>query len=131
MAAPPVAPGSVDTKAGTRILLAAFWLCHLALWTFGDMFALLQEMTEPVTSTLITFIAPTTAIVQVLMVAGSLVGRQPVVRWANLIVVLAYLLFNIGFLIDATEGWEYYLGAFYLVFNLLIFWTAFRWTAEE
>jgi hypothetical protein len=131
MAAPRVAPGSVDTKAGTRILLAALWLCHFALWTFGDMFALLQEMTEPVTSTLIMFIAPTTAIVQALMAVGSLVGRQAVVRWANMIVVLAYVLFNIGFFVDATEGWEYYLGAFYLLFSLLIFWTAFRWTDEE
>ena len=48
-----------------------------------------------------------------------------------MIVVVAYVLFNIGFFADATEGWEYYLGAYYALFNLLIFWTAFRWTGEE
>ena len=126
-----VAPSRTGSTVSTRILLAVFWLCHFALWTFGDMFALLQQMTEPVTSTLIMFVAPTTAIVQVLMVVASLVGPQAAVRWANMIVVLAYVLFNIGFFADATEGWEYYLGAFYVLFNLLIFWTAFRWTAEE
>ena len=88
-------------------------------------------MTEPVTSTVILFVAPTTAIVQVLMVVGSLVGPQAAVRWANMLVVLAYFLFNVGFFVDATEGWEYYIGTFYVLFNLLIFWTAFRWTAKE
>ena len=123
--------GRTDSAVSTRIVLAALWLCHFALWTFGDMFALVQQMTEPVTSTVILFVAPTTAIVQVLMVVGSLVGPQVAVRWANMLVVLAYFLFNVGFFIDATEGWEYYIGTFYVLFNLLIFWTAFRWTAKE
>ena len=127
MAAHDAAPSTADTGVGPRVLLAALWLCHFALWTFGDMFALLQEMTEPVTSTLIMFIAPTTAIVQALMVVGSLMGRQAVVRWVTMLVVVAYVLFNVGFLLEATEGWEYYLGAFYLLFSLLIFWTALRW----
>jgi len=131
MAGQSVDPNLVNSKVNRRILLGALWLCHFALWTFGDMFALAQQMTEPVTSTLILFVAPSTAIVQALMVLTSLVGGYALARWANMIVVLAYLLFNIGFLVDATEGWEYYLGALYIVFNVLIFWTALKWTTED
>jgi hypothetical protein len=119
--------GLMDPKVNIRILLAVFWMCHLMLWTFGDMFSLLQEMGEPLTETGFLIIAPTTAIVQALMVVFCLVGRPTRVRLANLVVTPVYLLLNIGFLVDATQGWEYYLGIFYVLFNMLIIWGAYRW----
>jgi hypothetical protein len=64
------------------------------------------------------------------MVALCLVGRPTYVRLANLIVTPVYLLFNIGFFVDATQGWEYYLGAFYVLFNVLIIWHAYRWPTD-
>jgi len=123
--------GLVNPKVNIRILLAVFWVCHFMLWTFGDMFSLLQEMGEPVTDSLILFIAPTTAIVQALMVVFCLVGRPTSVRLANLIVALVYLFFNIVFFVDATQGWEYYLGVFYVLFNVLIIWRAYTWPKAE
>jgi hypothetical protein len=122
--------GLVNPRVNIRILLAVFWMCHFMLWTFGDMFSLLQEMGEPVTDSSILFIAPTTAIVQALMVAFCLVGRPTYVRLANLIVTPVYLLFNIGFFVDATQGWEYYLGVFYVLFNVLIIWRAYTWPTD-
>jgi hypothetical protein len=111
--------------------LAVLWICHFILWIFGDMFSLLQEMGEPATDTSIQFIAPTTAIVLTLVVAFSLVGRPTYVRLANLIAAPVYLLFDIGFLVDATQGWEYYLGIFYVLFSVLIFWRAYTWPADK
>lgn len=119
--------GLVNPKVNIRVLLAVFWICHFILWIFGDMFSLLQEMGEPVTDTSILLIAPTTAIVLTLMVAFSLVGRPAHVRLANLLVAPVYLLFNIVFFVDATEGWEYYLGVFYVLFAALIIWSAYQW----
>ncbi|OFW53521.1 MAG: hypothetical protein A2V75_04060 [Actinobacteria bacterium RBG_16_70_17] len=107
-----------------------FWTCHFILWIFGDMFALLQGMGEPATDTLVQFIAPTTAIVLTLMVVFSLVGRPTYVRLANLIVAPVYLLFNVVFFVDATQGWEYYLGVFYVLFNVLIIWRAYTWPKD-
>ena len=121
----------MNPKVNIRILLAVFWICHFALWTFGDMFSLAQEMGEPVTDSLILFIAPTTAIVQALMVVSCLVGRPAYVRLANLIVAPVYLLLNIVFFVDATQGWEYYLGVFYVLFNVLIIWRAYRWPTDQ
>ena len=123
--------GMVNTKVNIRILLAAFWIGHFLLWTFGDVFSVAQEMGEPVTDSLFLFIAPTTAIVQALMVVFCLLGRPTYVRLANLIVAPVYLLLNIMFFVDATQGWEYYLGVFYVLFNVLIFWYAYRWPTDE
>ena len=123
--------GLVDTKVNVRIQLAVFWICHFILWIFGDMFSLMQEMGERATDTAVQFIAPWTAIVLTLVVAFSLLGRPAYVRLASLILAPVYFLLNIGFFVDATEGWEYYLGFFYVLFNVLIFWRAYTWPAAE
>jgi len=52
-------------------------------------------------------------------------------RSANLIVAPIYLLFSIGFLVDATEVWEYYIGVFYLLFSLAIIWHAYKWPTTD
>ena len=121
----------IDPKVNIRILLAVFWICHFILWIFGDMFTLVQEMGEPATDSLILFIAPTTAIALTMMVVFCLVGRPAYVRLANLIVAPVYLLFNLVFFVDATQGWEYYLGVFYVLFNVLIIWRAYTWPTDE
>ena len=117
----------VDSKVNIRTQLVVLWVCHFILWIFGDMFSLLQEMTEPAVDTWVQVVAPTTAIVLTLVVAFTLVGRPAYVRMVNLIVAPVYLLFNLGFLVDATQGWEYYLGAFYVLFAVLIIWRAYTW----
>ena len=123
--------GLVNPKVNVRIVLAALWICHFILWIFGDMFTLLQEMGEPATDTSVQIIAPTTAIVLTLMVVFSLIGRPTSVRLATLIVAPVYLLLNVVFFVDATEAWEYYLGIFYVLFNVLIIWRAYTWPRER
>lgn len=123
-------PGLVNPTVNIRILLALLWVCHFLLWTFGDMLSLLQEMGEPVTDSMLLLVAPTTAIGQALMVVFSLLGRPTQVRWANVIVPAVYLLFNIGFLLEATQAWEYYLGVFYVLFTVLIMWRAYKWPTD-
>ena len=123
--------GLVNPKVNIRILLAVFWICHFILWIFGDMFTQAQGMGESVTDSLVLFVAPTTAIVLTLMVVFCLVGRPTRVRLANLIMAPLYLLFNIVFFVDATQGWEYYLGVFYVLFNVLIIWRAYTWPKAE
>jgi len=120
-----------DPKVNVRILIAAFWICHFLLWTFGDMLSLLQQENEPIEDSVILMVAPTTAVVQALMVVFTLMGPVMYVRLANLIVPIVYLLFNIGFLAEATEAWHYYLGGFYVLFNVLMVWFAWKWPMED
>ena len=120
-----------ESRVGVRTQLAVLWICHFILWIFGDMFSLLQDMTEPTTDTWVQVVAPSTAIALTLVVAFTLVGRPSQVRLINLIVAPVYLLFNIGFFVDATEGWEYYLGVFYVVFIVLIIVRAWTWPRTD
>ena len=83
--------GLVNPKVNIRTLLAVLWICHFILWIFGDMFALLQEMGEPVTDSALLLVAPTTAIALTLRVVFTLVGRPTYVRLANLIAAAVYL----------------------------------------
>ena len=123
--------GLANPKVNIRILLAGFWVCHFILWIFGDMFSILLEMNEPITDTVIHYVAPTTAIVLTLMVVFCLLGPPVYVRLANLVVAAIYLLFDIVFFVDATEGWEYYIGVFYVLFAGLIMWYAFKWPKSD
>jgi len=114
-----------------RVLLAALWICHFLIWTFGDMLSLLQQENEPIEDSVILLVAPTTAVLQVLMVVFTLMGPVVYVRLANLIVPIVYLLFNIGYLAEASETWHYYLGIFYVLFNVLMIWFAWNWPTVE
>ena len=121
-----------DPKVNIRILLAAFWICHFLLWSFGDMMAILQETTEPLTKTVFMVIAPTTAILQAFMIVFSLIGPVKIARIMNLAIALIFLLFNIGYLSEPdSEGWNYYLGIAYIAFNLLIIYHAWKWPTQE
>jgi hypothetical protein len=112
--------------ADVKIVLAALWITHFLLWTFGDMASLLQEITEPIDNNLLLFVAVPLAIIQGLMIFFSLVGQAKLMRWINMIVALVFLLFNVGFIAEAQFAWEYLLGAGYVLFNGLIIWYAWK-----
>ena len=118
-------------KVNVKIVLAALWAAHFLLWTFGDMASLLQEITAPIENNLLLFVAVPLAITQALMIFLSLVGKAKLMRWVNIITAIVFLLFNVGFLVEAHVGWEYLLGAGYLLFNGLIVWYAWKWPKKE
>jgi hypothetical protein len=120
-----------DEKINVRIILAALWISHFLLWTFGDMVSLLQETTEPVTNELLLFVAVPLAVIQTFMIIFSLIGKQKFARWANIGIAPVFLLFNIGYVIEGGQGWNYLLGIVYILFNVLIIWTAWKWPVQE
>ena len=121
-----------DVRVDVRVKLAALWTAHFLLWTFGDMMSLLQQTAEPLTETVFLVVAPTTAIVQALMIVFCLIGPAKYGRLVNLIVASVFLLFNIGYLAEPYNvGWNYYLGAAYVLFSLLLLWTAWTWPRVE
>jgi hypothetical protein len=116
-----------NSKVNVRILLAALWISHFLLWSFGDMLSLLQETGGPITETIILVIAPTLAITQTLMIVYSLRGEAKYVRWLNMAVPLVFLLFNLQYLVESSAIWNYILGSAYIVYNLLTIWSAWKW----
>jgi hypothetical protein len=118
-------------KVDVRIVLAALWTAHFLLWTFGDMAALLQQLTEPAADSLLLFVAAPLAIIQASMIFFSLVGKARLMRWVNIVMAAVFLLFNVGYLTEAHVGWEYLLGAGYLLVNGLVAWYAWKWAGPE
>jgi hypothetical protein len=95
------------------------------------MLSLLQEATEPVSDSLLLFVSVPLAILQTVMIVYSLVGQPRLVRWASIGLSLMFLVFNIGYLFDSSEGWSYLLGAAYILINALIIWHAWRWETRQ
>ena len=120
----------MSSKVNERILLAVLWICHFLLWTFGDMFALMQAPAEPVTEMIIMIIAPTLHIIMTLMIVLSLKAELKYVRWANLAVPIIFLLFNVQYLFENSEIWNYILGVGYVLFNILTIWNAWKLPTE-
>ena len=117
-------------KTDVKIVLAALWIAHFLLWSFGDMASLLQEISEPIDNNLLLFVAVPLAITQALMIFFSLVGKAKLMRLVNLIVAFVFILFNIGFIAEAQFGWEYLLGTGYLLFNGLMVGYAWKWPQQ-
>ena len=120
-----------DMKINVKFILAALWTGHFLLWSFGDMASLLQKMNEPIDNNLLLFVAVPLALIQALMIYFSLAGKANYMRWANIILALVFAVFNVGFITEAQFGWEYLLGAGYLLFNVLTVWKAWKWTEQE
>jgi hypothetical protein len=120
-----------DTKVKVKVILAAFWTAHFLLWTFGDMVALLKDTVETVADELLLFVAAPLATTQALMILFSLVGKPQVMRPANILVVLVFGVFNLGYLAEADAGWQFLLGTAYLLFNALIIAYAWRWPRHQ
>ncbi|MCD4753527.1 MAG: hypothetical protein K8R40_10685 [Anaerolineaceae bacterium] len=120
-----------DVKINVKIVLAALWTAHFLLWTFGDMVSLLQNFSEPVDNNLLLIVAVPLAIIQALMIFFSLTGKAKVMRLVNIIMASAFVLLNVMFLVEAHVGWEYLLGAGYLLFNGLIVWHAWKWAKQD
>ena len=114
-----------------KIKLAAAWISHFLLWTFGDMVSLLQETTEPISNNLLLFVAAPLAVLQTFMIIFSLIGKPKFARWTNICVAPVFILLNIGYLSEGGEGWNYLLGIAYIVVNVLTIWYAWKWPRQE
>lgn len=120
-----------DQKIGIRTKLAALWTGHFLLWTFGDMLALLQETVEPASDDLLVAVAVPLALIQSSMILFSLIGKPNIVRWVTIGLGAVYAVFNLGYIAEATVGWQYLLGIGYLAFSGMIIWFAWNWPRRE
>lgn len=121
---------SAMTLDNPRLTISSLWISHFLLWTFGDMLALLQGTTEPITETAIMIIAPSLAIIQTLMIVYSLNANTRYVRKGNIVVTIVFLLFNIQFVFEHSEIWAHILGVAYIACNLQVIWAAWKMSKE-
>jgi len=116
-----------DIKVNVKIFIAALWVAHFLLWTFGDMVSLLQQLHGPVASELLFFASVPLAFLQAGMILYSLIGKAKIIRWVNFCIIPVFVLLNIGYMTEAKFGWEFLLGIGYLTVNILLLIYVWKW----
>ena len=120
-----------DPKINVRIILSTLWISQFLLWTFGDALSLLQQLHDPISTDLLLFVAVPLALLQIFMVIFNLIGVPKIARLLNIIIAPVFVLFNIGYIADGSEGYEYLLGLGYIMVDALIIWHAWNWPMRE
>jgi hypothetical protein len=116
-----------------RIKLSALWICLMLIYLFGDVLRMYSGDVKPgdmagVTLTQGMWLGMAALMLTViLMVWFSLTLKQPVARWANIILAAFWFLFNLVGIPGYPSAYDKFLLAVSLVFNVATIWYAWRW----
>jgi len=132
-----------DVKINVKIILSALWAARMLSGLQGDVVrfmqpGMLEEMIAgttavPITNELILGMSMLMA-VPIFMSFLSLTLPYPVNRWANLIIGIFFVVFEIYFLIFVylqAPAFEVFWGIVYLIFAALVVWYAWKWPTQE
>ncbi|MFX0052281.1 MAG: hypothetical protein ACFFAJ_14020 [Candidatus Hodarchaeota archaeon] len=123
----------VDQQIDVKIKLAALWVAHFLIWSFGDILRFLSPefLGElPISNEELLFIAPI-GILQAIMIVVSVILKGKPNRYANLILGVLYFGIDIAYLTDNIlnqyPAWEILLTVVYIAFDAMIIWFAYKW----
>ncbi len=116
-----------------QIKLSALWVALMLTYLLGDVIRIFAgdfkpgEMGgQPLSQGMLLGIAML-MLIPILMVLFVLVLPQPVNRWANIIVALFFLLFNLVGLPSYPGAYDKFLIVVGLAFNVITVWVAWKW----
>ena len=116
----------------TRIILAALWICTMLNSLWGDVLNLVAGTTKPgefmgvkATQGMLWGVA-LLMVIPIVMVFLSLTLKNPVNRWANIIVAIIFIVFGLGTVVSAPSWYKFVLIVG-IGFNILTIWYAWKW----
>ena len=116
-----------------QVKLSALWVALMLTYLSGDVIRIFAgdfkpgEMGgQPLSQGMLLGIAML-MLIPILMVLFVLVLPQPVNRWANIIVALFFLLFNLVGLPSYPGAYDKFLIVVGLAFNVITVWVAWKW----
>jgi len=119
--------------ADTRIILSGLWVAVMLTYLWGDVLRIYSGDAEPgkimgteATPTLWLFIAAL-MLIPIVMSVLSLTLKAPAIRWANIIVPIFVVVFNL-FGLPYKGAYDNFLIVVSFVFNSLTVWYAWQWT---
>jgi uncharacterized membrane protein len=122
----------------TRIILSALWVALEFIFQQGDVLRLYSGDYKPgdlvfgkaMSPEMVWMISAITMTIPVVMIILSLTLKYPVSRWANIIVAIFWILYNLMGLLSRTYPGAYdnFLLIVALVVNVLTVWYAWKWT---
>ena len=116
-----------------QIKLSLFWVAVMLTYLLGDVIRIFSgdfkagELSGMQASQGMYLGIAVFMVIPIVMVVLSLVLNQPVNRWANIIVAVAFFLFNAVGLPTYPSAYDKFLLAVSLVFNVVQVWVAWGW----
>jgi cytochrome bd-type quinol oxidase subunit 2 len=121
----------------TRIKLSALWVCLMLTYLLGDVLRIFSgdfsagDVIGMEISPGLMLAMAVLMVIPVVMVFLTLVLKQTVNRWANIILSVFFFVFNAIGLPTYPSLYDQFLIVVGLVFNVVIVWTAWRWKEQE
>ena len=117
----------------TRIILSGLWVATMLTYLWGDVLRIMAGDVEP--GKLLGGMQPTQGmwlliavimLVPIVMVVLNLTVKYPAIRWANIIVAILVVIFNLLGL-PYKGAYDNFLIVVSFVFNALTVWYAWQW----
>jgi hypothetical protein len=119
----------------TRIVLSGFWVATMLTYLWGDVLRMFAGDFKPgklaggmQATQGMWFLIAIIMLIPILMVVLTLTVNYPAIRWANIIVAIFFVVFNLISL--PYEGaYDNFLIIVSFVFNTMTIWYAWKWVA--
>jgi hypothetical protein len=118
-----------------QIKLSALWIATMLTYLLGDVLRLFSgdakpgEMNGQPATQWMWMVAAVLMLIPILMVVFSVFLDYPANRWANMIVAVFLLLFNLLSIPTYPSMYDKFLLAVSLVFNGMVIWLAWNWVS--
>ncbi len=121
-----------------RIILSALWVALMFIYQQGDALRIYSgdfkvgdatKWGEMMSPEMVWLVSAITMTIPVVMIFLSLTLKHPVNRWANIIVAIFYLLYNLMGLLGKQypSAYDNFLLIVGVVANVLTVWYAWKW----
>jgi hypothetical protein len=121
----------------TRIKLSALWVCLMLTYLLGDVLRIFSgdfsagEVIGMEISPGLMLAMAVLMVIPIVMVLLTLILKQAVSRWANIVLSVFYFAFNAIGLPTYPSLYDQFLIVVGLVLNVVIVWMAWRWKEQE
>jgi hypothetical protein len=118
----------------TRIILSGLWVATMLTYLWGDVLTIFAGDVKPgeilgmVPSQGMWLGIAVLMLIPIVMVVLSLTLKYPVIRWANIIVAIFWVVFNLLSL-SGYPAYNKFLIIVSFVFNAMAIWYAWQWMA--
>ena len=120
-----------------RIILSALWVALMFVFQQGDMLRIYSGdykagdlvFGKAMSPDMVWLVSAITMTIPVVMIILSLTLKYPVNRWANIIVAIFWILYNLMALLGKSypSAYDNFLLVVALVINVLTVWYAWKW----
>ncbi len=118
----------------TRIILSGLWVALMLTYLWGDVLRIMAGDAEPgkilgqQPAQGMWLLIAAIMLIPIVMVVLTLTLKYPAIRWANIVVAILVVVFNL-FGLPYKGAYDNFLIIVSFVFNALTVWYAWRWVA--